>query len=69
MKTPDLKKRLIKRITETDDPAIIQEINTFIDFTHCEEPYQLSTAQEQGLAEAKSDYESGYGRKLAGQTK
>lgn len=59
MRTTDLKKRLIKRIKESDDPVFIQEINTFIDFNQSKEPYKLTTAEEQELAEARIDIEQG----------
>lgn len=59
MSTTELKIDLINRISNTDDPGIIQELKKLLDFELDKAKYQLSSEQELRLKEAQNEYLSG----------
>ena len=59
MSTAELKKDLINRIANTDEPGIIEELSRLLDFELSCEPYKLNPEQYQRVSEAKSEYLAG----------
>lgn len=54
----NLKLDLINKINELDDIKIIKEIRKFLDFELDEKVYELSQAQKERIAEARTEYKN-----------
>lgn len=54
----NLKLDLINKINELDDIKIIKEIKRFLDFELDEKVYELSQAQKERIAEARTEYKN-----------
>jgi hypothetical protein len=59
MSTAELKTDLISRITNTEDPGIIEELRKLLDFELDNKTYELNNQQQQRVSDAKSEYLAG----------
>jgi len=59
MSTAELKIDLISRITNTQEPYIIEELCKLLDFELDKEAYKLNPQQQHRVNEAKAEYLSG----------
>lgn len=59
MKTIDLKKELLDRITEIEDPEILMALKTVLDYNRNEVFINLTEEQEEELQKASEDVKKG----------
>lgn len=58
MSASELKIDLIEKITQLNNPSLIEEIQRLIDFDCDEEEYKVTPEQRSRIAEAKEEYKS-----------
>jgi hypothetical protein len=60
MSTPELKKKLIGKITATDDEKLLQEVYRLLEISNYEfEPYELNEEQINVVQESQEDVKKG----------
>lgn len=59
MPGPTLKEKLINKIKETDDPALLEELSHLLELQEPETPYELSNSQKKAIDEARQQVKNG----------
>ena len=60
MPSPTLKEKLIDKIKETDDPAILEELSNLFELQEAETVYEVSKKQKKAIDEAKQQVKDGH---------